>query len=77
MFFDGEEAFVYWTATDSPYGSRHYASLLKTNYSIKAFTTMELFILFDLIDWDPSQFLNYFPQFSSYYNSQSRIGECT
>jgi len=25
VFFDGEEAFVHWTATDSLYGSRHLA----------------------------------------------------
>ena len=25
VFFDGEEAFVQWTATDSLYGSRHLA----------------------------------------------------
>jgi glutaminyl-peptide cyclotransferase len=77
MFFDGEEAFVDWTATDSLYGSRHYASLLKTNYSTKAFTTMEMFVLLDLIGGDQSQFLNYFPQTSSNYNLLSRIGEST
>ena len=75
MFFDGEEAFVDWTTTDSLYGSRHYANLLKTNYSTKAFTTMELFVLLDLIGGDPSQFLNYFSQTSSYYNLLSRIGQ--
>jgi glutaminyl-peptide cyclotransferase len=26
IFFDGEEAFEYWTGTDSLYGSRHLAA---------------------------------------------------
>ena len=75
MFFDGEEAFVDWTATDSLYGSRHYASVLKSNYSTNAFTSMELFVLLDLIGGDQSQFLNYFPQTSNIYNSLAKIGE--
>ena len=29
IFFDGEEAFVEWTATDSIYGSRHLAKVWK------------------------------------------------
>ncbi len=27
IFFDGEEAFRFWTATDSLYGSRHLAKI--------------------------------------------------
>jgi glutaminyl-peptide cyclotransferase len=76
IFFDGEEAFVDWTATDSIYGSRHYASLLSTNYSSKAFDTMDLFVLLDLIGGDRSQFLNYFPQTSHVYNLMAKIGKC-
>jgi glutaminyl-peptide cyclotransferase len=75
MFFDGEEAFEYWTATDSTYGSRHYASLLSTNYSSKAFDTMDLFVLLDLIGGNRSQFLNYFPQTSHVYNLMAKIGK--
>jgi len=30
IFFDGEEAFVEWTDTDSLYGSRHLAELMQT-----------------------------------------------
>ena len=29
MFFDGEEAYKDWTATDSLYGSRHLSQLLR------------------------------------------------
>ena len=75
MFFDGEEAFLNWSATDSLYGSRHFATLLQSNFSMKAFTTMELFVLLDLIGASQSQFWNYFPyQTSSYYNTLARIG---
>lgn len=29
VFFDGEEAFIKWTKTDSLYGSRHLASKME------------------------------------------------
>ena len=29
MFFDGEEAFVRWTDTDSIYGARHLAKVMQ------------------------------------------------
>ncbi|KAG6889832.1 hypothetical protein C0995_014309 [Termitomyces sp. Mi166 len=32
VFFDGEEAFVSWTATDSIYGARHLASKWESTY---------------------------------------------
>ncbi|KAH9955265.1 hypothetical protein BC827DRAFT_1379132 [Russula dissimulans] len=32
IFFDGEEAFVSWTATDSIYGARHLAEVWATTY---------------------------------------------
>jgi len=55
IFFDGEEAFENWTATDSIYGARHLASkYLKTeiehNSIIKPFyDTIDFFLLLDLI----------------------------
>jgi glutaminyl-peptide cyclotransferase len=45
VFFDGEEAFVEWTATDSTYGSRHYvqeARLSGTLASIKALILLDM-----------------------------------
>jgi len=33
VFFDGEEAFVEWTATDSIYGARHLAEKWSTTQS--------------------------------------------
>lgn len=35
VFFDGEEAFVHWTATDSVYGSRHLAAKWKQDGTAK------------------------------------------
>lgn len=61
IFFDGEEAFKAWTATDSIYGSRNYANKLSSQYNQRAFDTMDLFVLLDLIGGDSSKFPNYFP----------------
>jgi glutaminyl-peptide cyclotransferase len=73
MFFDGEEAFIDWTSTDSLYGSRHLASKLFNNYSYNSFDSIDLFILLDLIGADTSQFLNYFPSTSHVYNLLAKI----
>ena len=44
VLFDGEEAFVQWSATDSLYGSRHLAEKWKDEID-----TIDLFVLLDLI----------------------------
>eukprot|EP01133_Synstelium_polycarpum_P020248 gene20248-24277_t len=57
VFFDGEEAFVDWTSTDSLYGSRHLAKKFAnttiehpdTGIKVEFYDTIELFMLFDLI----------------------------
>ncbi|HUR36934.1 MAG TPA: M28 family peptidase [Terriglobales bacterium] len=46
VFFDGEEAFVRWTATDSLYGSRHLAAKWKQDGTLKK---IKAFILTDMI----------------------------
>lgn len=46
VFFDGEEAFKEWTATDSVYGSTHLAKKWKRD---GFFQKMELFVLLDLL----------------------------
>lgn len=61
VFFDGEEAFVDWTSTDSIYGSRNYARVLKDKIGNQAFDSIDLFVLLDLIGGDQSNFLNFFP----------------
>ncbi|EFA76683.1 peptidase M28E domain containing-protein [Heterostelium album PN500] len=57
IFFDGEEAFIDWTETDSLYGSRHLAKKFanqtlvneNTGESKPFYDTIELFMLLDLI----------------------------
>lgn len=56
IFFDGEEAFETWTATDSIYGSRHLVRNLRDINKIDAL------ILLDLIGAANPTFYNYFPQ---------------
>jgi len=46
VFFDGEEAFVEWSATDSTYGSRHYVSAARTAGTLKG---IRAFLLLDMI----------------------------
>ncbi|HUS19380.1 MAG TPA: M28 family peptidase [Terriglobales bacterium] len=46
VFFDGEEAFDHWTATDSLYGSRHLAAKWKQDGTLKK---IKAFILADMI----------------------------
>ncbi len=46
MFFDGEEAFVSFTATDGLYGSRHFAKQLTASNGAKQFRGG---ILFDMV----------------------------
>lgn len=77
IFFDGEEAFKTWTATDSIYGSRNYANKLSNQYSQRAFDSMDLFVLLDLIGGDSSKFPNYFagsPTSNNAYKLLNKIG---
>jgi glutaminyl-peptide cyclotransferase len=46
LFFDGEEAFVEWTATDSTYGSRHYVQEARTSGTL---ASIKALILLDMI----------------------------
>lgn len=66
IFFDGEEAFNYWTSTDSLYGSRHLASLWDSegSNSANSLQKISLFVLFDLVGAADNKFFNFFPQTS-------------
>lgn len=68
IFFDGEEAFVEWSASDSLYGSRHLAntwakqrapSHCSTSAQTNELDRIELFILLDLIGANDSSFVLY------------------
>jgi len=43
IFFDGEEAFVQWTATDSIYGARHLAKKWKKSNMLQKIVSFFFF----------------------------------
>uniref|UniRef100_A0A915Q7U1 Glutaminyl-peptide cyclotransferase n=1 Tax=Setaria digitata TaxID=48799 RepID=A0A915Q7U1_9BILA len=69
IFFDGEEALIEWSETDSLYGSRHLASKWNQEYSSnisqssfeikKEIDRIELFILLDLLGAPNPLFYNF------------------
>ncbi|XP_060042855.1 glutaminyl-peptide cyclotransferase isoform X2 [Erinaceus europaeus] len=66
IFFDGEEAFLHWSAQDSLYGSRHLAQrMAQTPHPPGVRNTtqlqgLDLFVLLDLIGAPNPTFPNYF-----------------
>ncbi|XP_022093187.1 glutaminyl-peptide cyclotransferase-like isoform X2 [Acanthaster planci] len=65
IFFDGEEAFVQWTSTDSLYGSRHLAQKWANmpHHSVskqKVLDGIGLFVLLDLLGTSSPNFKNFF-----------------
>lgn len=65
VFFDGEEAFKDWTATDSLYGSRHLAAKWAAEQSTggsNSVARIDMMVLLDLIGHSGVRFLNWFPQ---------------
>ncbi|KAL6925615.1 hypothetical protein ACO0SA_000216 [Hanseniaspora valbyensis] len=71
IFFDGEEAFVKWSESDSLYGSRELAKIYNENGLINK---IDLFVLLDLLgsvqsrDSESHIIFNYFPESTYYYN---------
>ncbi|KAK9461403.1 peptidase family M28-domain-containing protein [Lipomyces oligophaga] len=69
IFFDGEEAFHQWSATDSLYGARHIAQLWDTRPDLSAhpgqhlsqLQSIDLFVLLDLIGGPNSRIPCFFP----------------
>ncbi|XP_054252880.1 glutaminyl-peptide cyclotransferase [Indicator indicator] len=67
IFFDGEEAFVRWSPSDSLYGSQHLAQkMVSTPHPPGSTTTnqlqgIDLLVLLDLIGAPNPVFPNYFP----------------
>ncbi|KAK7590235.1 hypothetical protein V9T40_001848 [Parthenolecanium corni] len=67
IFFDGEEAFVDWSKTDSLYGSRHLASLMESrmyNFNSASFNDLErmdMLILLDLLGTSAPTFYSMYP----------------
>jgi len=79
IFFDGEEAFNRWSATDSLYGSRHLAELWATQDSLpapgkKVIDTIDLFVLLDLLGQEGRMSIqNYFQNTAGRYRELQKI----
>ncbi|KAI1893231.1 hypothetical protein AGOR_G00121570 [Albula goreensis] len=74
VFFDGEEAFEEWTATDSLYGSRHLAELMaRTPHPPESLhntllQAVDLFVLLDLIGGADPLFVNHFDNTARWFD---------
>ncbi|VVC34817.1 Peptidase M28 [Cinara cedri] len=75
IFFDGEEAFVEWSESDSLYGSRHLASKMeRTTFvhkgrEINQLYRIEFLMLLDLLGTKNPNFYNYFLETTDLYKS--------
>ena len=79
IFFDGEEAFVEWSSTDSLYGSRHLADKLNrtpvsppdacpaASGEVSEIDRIQLLVLLDLLGAPKPSFYSYFPDTDAYY----------
>lgn len=75
IFFDGEEAFVEWTATDSLYGSRNLARKWEQQPAPdqcdlkNELARIQLFVLLDLIGTSDTTFVMYNRKLRDHYNN--------
>lgn len=90
IFFDGEEAFVKWTATDSIYGARHLAQLWRdtafpnTSEEVERcggmnltneLSRIKLFVLLDLIGAKNPKFVSFFQNTWQQFKKLIEIGK--
>lgn len=81
VFFDGEEAFRKWSATDSLYGSRHLATKWTTmpyvssrmGKSMREIDRVQLMVLLDLIGGENPKFYSFFDNTRNYHRRLSEI----
>uniref|UniRef100_A0A6G1S473 Glutaminyl-peptide cyclotransferase n=1 Tax=Hypotaenidia okinawae TaxID=2861861 RepID=A0A6G1S473_9GRUI len=79
IFFDGEEAFVRWSPSDSLYGSQHLAQkMVSTPHPPGSTTTnqlqgIDLLVLLDLIGAPSPIFPDYFPNTSRWFQRLQAI----
>jgi glutaminyl-peptide cyclotransferase len=80
VFFDGEEAFKEWSATDSIYGARHLASKWESTMittqdgnSHNMLSNIKLFVLLDLLGAAKPQIHNLFESTGVYYDHLAEI----
>jgi len=76
VFFDGEEAFQYWTSTDSIYGSRHLAAkwdntLYPANNGdgTTMLNRMDMLVLLDLLGTPNPKLSSFFQETSHWHNA--------
>ncbi|XP_054901574.1 glutaminyl-peptide cyclotransferase-like a [Poeciliopsis prolifica] len=74
VFFDGEESFEEWTATDSLYGSRHLAELMgntphpAASSRTTALQAVDLFVLLDLLGGPDPLIANHFDNTARWFD---------
>lgn len=66
VFFDGEEALVQWSESDSIYGAKHLAARWSKEGAIESIKFM---LLLDLLGTKDPQFHSFFPQTQHLYRS--------
>ncbi|KAH0631545.1 hypothetical protein JD844_005918 [Phrynosoma platyrhinos] len=78
LFFDGEEAFKEWSATDSLYGARHLAERMAQTAHRPGITQLQaisLFVLLDLLGARQPTIQNHFPATASWFERLLGIGK--
>lgn len=70
VFFDGEEAFVEWSATDSIYGARHLAKKWEDEGFLHK---IDIFMLLDLLGSPDPTFYSLNPETLTWYQRLSSI----
>ncbi|KAI8342096.1 hypothetical protein BC941DRAFT_369628 [Chlamydoabsidia padenii] len=78
VFFDGEEAFVEWSDTDSIYGARHLAEIWETTrvgngQRGNRLDMIDVIVLLDLMGTSNPTFHNFFPATSSLYHHLANL----
>ncbi|OWF51456.1 glutaminyl-peptide cyclotransferase-like [Mizuhopecten yessoensis] len=80
VFFDGEEAFLEWTAHDSLYGARHLAAKWADSphpiFNEKSYlSSITAFVLLDLIGSTDVTFTSFFPQTEDLFEYLVKVEE--
>lgn len=72
VFFDGEEAFKTWTATDSIYGARHLAAKWESEGFLHR---IDMLVLLDLLGSPDPTFYSFFKETDSWYLRMAQTEE--
>lgn len=76
LFFDGEEAFLYWNPQDSIYGARHLARKWESEGFLKK---IDMLVLLDLLGTPDPNFFSFFENTQDWYShlhhAEKRLAE--